>query len=137
MLWKGSLTGFSVVGLLMVAASRSAAALERRLRIVKMTMPTMKAIPAKPPTAMPAIAPVAREEDDLGVPRVYFRVKRWSVIMLTEGPGVGAMKEKGGVVTQGVAPAISEVYIDQPLDRCQSGKSLGGRITLTRDSNRP
>lgn len=79
-IWDMGLLGSSekgpkpaAVGLLTVAASRSMSALERRLRMKRVSKATKKAMAMAPPTAMPAMAPVAREGEDFGV-RVYLRV---------------------------------------------------------------
>lgn len=72
-------------------------------------------MPTAAPTAVPAMAPVGKVEDDSEA-REYLRVKSWEVIRLAEAPaGVGAVIGEEGVVTQGVSPAKAELYIDQPL----------------------
>ena len=67
--------------------------------------------PTAPPTATPAMAPVASVEDDFEA-RVYLRLKSWEVIMLTEAPGdgsaVGAIRGVDGVVKHGVSPPMAE-----------------------------
>lgn len=64
-----------------------------------------------PPTAIPAMAPVARVGEDLE-PRVYFRLNNWEVITLMEAPGegsaVGGLTGFEAVVKQGVSPLTAE-----------------------------
>ena len=106
------------LGLLMVASSRSLLALALRLRMKMMAAAAMRPRITAPPTAMPAMAPVARVEDDLE-PRVYLRLKSSEVITLTEAPAdgiaVGGWTGLDGVVKQGVSPSIVEEYTDHPL----------------------
>ena len=98
-------------GLLMVASSRSFLALARRLRIKMMDAAAMRPRTTAPPTAIPAMAPVARAEDDLEL-RVYLRLNSSEVITLTEAPAdgtsVGGWTGLEGVVKQGVSPSMAE-----------------------------
>ncbi len=61
------------VGLLTVAASRSTRALVRRLRMKRISRATQNAMATAAPTAIPAIAPVARAGEDF-VASVYLSV---------------------------------------------------------------
>lgn len=72
---------------------------------------------AAPPTAMPAIAPVLKTEEDRWGARLYFRLNICMFIWLTAGLAVapGYTNGSGGVVTQGVAPAMAAVCIPHPL----------------------
>ena len=94
-----------------MAASRSARALARRVRIRRAVAARARARPEKDPIAMPAMAPVASLVDLAA--RGYLNVKSWLVMTLTEAPAMlvllGVMKATGALVTQGVKPAIAEV----------------------------
>ena len=74
--------------------------------------PSKSARTTKAPTAMPAMAPVGREEPECEGMTVYWRAKSWVFITLTAGLEVasGGTRGRMGVVTQGVAPATSEVW---------------------------
>lgn len=91
------------------------------MRMKRVSRAAKNAMATAAPTAIPAIAPVGREDEDF-VASVYFRVNCWEVITLTEaleeGLEVGAARGLEGEVKQGVSPAIVEAYIDQPLGFC-------------------
>ena len=65
----------------------------------------------KPPTATPAMAPVGKELPECEGMTLYCTEKSWVLITETSGLDVASGGTSGriGVVTQGVAPAISEV----------------------------
>ena len=73
-MWVESASKVPAVGLLTVAALRSSRALARRLRMMRKMAAMMRAMAMTPPTAMPAMTPVLRGEEDWGA-RVYLREK--------------------------------------------------------------
>ena len=94
-----------------VAASRSARALARRLRSRRAAAASARARPEKDPIAMPVMVPEASLVDLAA--RGNLNVKSWFVITLTEAPAMlvllGVMKATGALVTHGVEPANAEV----------------------------
>ena len=85
-------------------------AARRRRRMKRVAAPRRRARKAKAPTAMPAMGPVPRVPlCDLGTTE-YWRAKSWVRMTLTAGLLVapGGTRGRMGVVTQGVAPPISE-----------------------------